>query len=130
MLLPAAASAQQVHKCVAANGATSYQNEPCAPTDQVARSWMAKSDPMPRYDERPREYVPRNYDADSRYASRYASTGGQAQGVAAVIQQEEQPSRCGFWRAERDRRLYQNPSAQVSPRTRHWLHEQVYQACK
>lgn len=129
MVLPAAAGAQQVHKCVAANGATSYQNEPCAPTDQVARSWMAKSDPMLTYDDRRRELALRNDRPDSRYRGHYAASAT-AQGVTAVIERQEQPSRCRFWRAERQRRLYESPSVQVSAETRHWLHEQVYQACK
>ena len=74
LLIPAAANAQQVYKCV--NGKNvSYQSAPCAAGHTVAKQWDATPDPEPTAEEVAEHAAKRKQDAaESAQLRRAAGT--------------------------------------------------------
>lgn len=134
LLVPSIAGAQQVYKCVGAGGATSYQTDPCAPSQRAVKAWDATPEAPPTNDELWRRHrAQQRGAAESAYLSRLAGTDRvRSPSVASgsVVRVERDSSQCDYWRGERQRQLYDNPNAQVSAQHRSWLHSKVADACK
>ena len=102
-LLPAAADAHKVYKCVARGGAVSYQSAPC-PAATTARIWDATPEPPPDAAElRRREQAYRNGLTESRYLSHLAGTDRPGRARAYSIRLGGRD--CEVARARRERKL-------------------------
>ncbi|KQZ57821.1 MULTISPECIES: DUF4124 domain-containing protein [unclassified Lysobacter] len=102
-LLPAAAGAHNVYKCVARTGAVSYQSAPCAAAT-TARIWDATPEPPPDSVElQRREQAYRSGLTESRYLSRLAGTDRPGRARAYSIRLGGHG--CEAARARRERKL-------------------------
>ncbi|NUO74616.1 MAG: DUF4124 domain-containing protein [Lysobacter sp.] len=127
-LLPTATQASHLYKCVAPNGAVSYQSATCA-TGTAARVWEATPQPPPDAAERSKHWeAQRRGRADSRYLSRLAGTDRPGRARASVIRLGAGRD-CDAARTRRERKLatvgmerdYELVSA---------LNDAVFDACK
>lgn len=128
LLLPVAAHAQYLYKCVARGAAVSYQSTPCDAA-VTARIWDATPPAPPDAAERSRlRQAERRGRADSRYLSRLAGTDRPGRARASLIRLGGGRD-CDAARARRERKLatagMERDYALIST-----LNDAVFDACK
>ena len=106
-LLPSAAAASQnVHKCIAPGGTTTYQDSPCEDPLREAARWEAPIDPHPPAEPSTAAAPKRERDSSSSaVASRRAGTRMRNNGSASSIGTASRPSACEAAKAHRDSTL-------------------------
>jgi hypothetical protein len=127
-LLPLAADAATLYKCVARSGAVSYQSQACAAT-ATARVWEATPQPPPDAAELARrQQAEQRGQADSRYLSPLAGTDRPGGARAYAIRLGDGRD-CDIARERRERKLaavgMERDFALVSA-----LNDAVFEACK
>ena len=95
-LLPrTAAASQNVHKCIAPGGTTTYQDSPCEDPLREAARWEAPIDPHPPAEPSTAAAPKRERDSSSSaVASRRAGTRMRSNGSASSIGTASRPSAC------------------------------------
>ena len=98
------ASAQVVNKCIGKGGATHYYSGPCPAGYQQAKTWDARPEPEPTYEQlQAREYQRQRAAAESAYLSRRAGTAGSgARGHHVRLDGAHNASRCDAAKASRE----------------------------
>lgn len=97
------AGAQQVYKCIAADGAVSYQSAACEAGSREAKAWQARPEPPPTAaQQRELEEKRRRDREESAFLSRRAGTDGRAARIRASA---PQASACDAAKAQRQRTL-------------------------
>src|SRR5690242_2332799 len=108
-MLSGSASAETLYKCVAKNGAVSYQSFSCEPGQHVARAREYVPESRPSYeDEAARQRKRERDSAESAYLSRLAGTtraNSRPGGGQASIQMPQNSSACSSARASRQAAL-------------------------
>jgi hypothetical protein len=95
------AAAQDVHKCVAAGGAVSYQSEPCGRNSHDAANWEAPRDSSPSPE---RAHAPAAKSGRERAPERGTARTGTAR-IARNARNAPKPSACEAAKANRDSTL-------------------------
>ena len=98
---------QQVHKCIGAKGAVSYQSQPCSISEKPAKTWDATPEPPPTNAELWRQHHAREQGKrDSAYLRSLAGrTTATASGASIPIIASRDPSACEAAKSSRARTL-------------------------
>ena len=107
LLLPAAANAQQVHKCVKGKD-VSYQSAPCADGQATARTWEAQPDPVHSQQALPSDPLPspaRKLTNGSRQGKAAKRKGSGMTGASIPVENSGNSRACQAAKASRARTL-------------------------
>jgi hypothetical protein len=125
-------AAQTVHKCVLADGATSYQSLPCAGSAREAVRWDAPPDPLPSAEQLAKLAMLREHGrAESEFLSRRAGTGVRGGDTSRThrVPAAGRPSSCDAARATREQTL-ERVGLKRTYELLSRLDEQVRKACR
>lgn len=124
--------AQSVQRCVAPNGAVSYQDAPCALGSRTSGRWDARPEPAPTPDQvRERELQRQQARAESDFLSRRAGTDRVDRSASrmARVPRDTGSTRCDAAKARRERTLDIAGLKRTFDLLRK-LDEQVREACR
>ncbi len=124
------ATAQAVHKCVAAGGEVSYQSHSCAGLSREAQRWNAPPDPPPSTEQlASRALLRERGRAESEFLSRRAGTDTRDGGNARAIRAVSRPSACEAAKTSREKTL-ERAGLKRTYDLLSRLDEQVRKACR
>ena len=125
---------EPIRRCVAADGAVSYQQSPCGASQRLERVIDGTPEPPPTAGQREAERVrAERARAESAFLSRAAGTDRHAprtgdNGARIPIARDRRA--CERAKRDRARALEHHVSRRVGVQTRRWYDEQVNAACR